>query len=469
MNAPRDPFRDDDIELALLGAVAASPHFMPLVGPRVSESDMGVTEHGNVWECYSSLLAANRPITLATLTVELKRRGLINAVSSVVSLSVLPHMAATLAQAEEYARIVAENGRARRTARAAHRVTLAAQSERDPGTFADTAAREIANAAQSSTALEYVPLVEIALEYDTHLDESAKRGDMIEGATTGLFDLDKVTAGMRGGQLIIVAARPAMGKTAFAMKAAKSVAEIMSERAAFFSLEMTRRELWERMVCETASVDSMKVKLRTVDSIDRDRMRVASQHLSQLPVEIYDRGGLTAAEIRAACLRIKGARGLGLVVVDYLGLVNTNTPDLAGESVEQRTGITALKFKELAKELDVPVVLLAQLNRKCEERPDKRPMPSDLRDSGQLEQHADAIWFLYRDEVYDYASKYKGIAEVIISKQRGGSTGVVHVAYEKTLTRFRDMNEGEKMTVEQLAQPAQEEKPSRRGRYGAAS
>ncbi len=465
-------FRDDEMEHALLGAVVATPSHLPMVEPRVVNDDMGLPAHWHAWAAVLTIHRSRQPLTLATLRSQLRRDGQLNAVEGKINLAALPHMVVTLAQCEEYARRVNENGVARRTLTASQRVTLAAKGAPSPSEFVATASTLMREAATTTDALEYVDLGTIALEYDASIEEAMRRGGMIEGSTTGLFDLDQVTAGMRDGQLIIIAARPAMGKSALAAVIATNCANLerdehdrYTHRVAVFSLEMTRREWWERMVCEKANVDSQRIRRREHTPEEWARMVVASEYLSHLPVEIYERGGLTIAEIRAACLRIKSTRGLRLVVIDYLGLVKITTNENRGDSAEQRTGDACRQCKELAKELGCPVVLLAQLNRKCEERPDKRPMQSDLRDSGQIEQHADGIWFVYRDDVYDFKSPWKGIAEVIVAKQRGGETGVVRVAYEKTYTRFRGLTDAEKERCEALeAVPKTGPSPRARGR-----
>jgi replicative DNA helicase len=430
-------FRDDAMEYALLGAVLSGPSHLPIAAAKVSAADFALASHARIWSVLLALDAARRPVTLPDLESELRRAGRHATVAADVELSAMRHMRVSLATLESYAERVASNARARRVAAALALAPSLAEQDSDPDVFADAALAQVAEAAKGRAGLEPVSAVDAVSDLDAYVRECAQLRGQLRGVPTGLHDLDRLTQGLRAGHLVIEAGRPGMGKTALALCHARAAAE-SGRNVAMFSMEMSRRELVMRLCCADANIDSQDLDAGRLEPHQLADLSAAQQRFSLLPLTIFDQTPLRPEDVRATCLRLAARAPLGLVVVDYLGLFQL--PVKTGREREDvLLGEAAKRMKELARELDCPVVLLCQLNRECEKRPNKRPMPSDLRDSGHLEAHADVILFVYRDEVYNPESDDAGVAEIIVAKQRGGGVGVRRVAFEKRYTRFGNL------------------------------
>jgi replicative DNA helicase len=459
MNAD-EKFRDDDTETALIGAVVADPGISGIVRQITTVEDFGCSKRAALWDAIGHIEAARAPVDVRTITAELTRCEQLNAVSSVVNLDALPFMRVAVSRAEHYAKMIAANGRARRVARELYRSQLKLESAHSAEAFADDVGGSMATAATKRTTARRRSLGEMALEYSDHVGNVLKNRGKITGLSTGIAALDKATGGMRAEQLIVIAGRPAMGKTSLGMKIATHVAEKERRHVAVFSLEMGDIELWERMVCDRASVDSMRVHSGDATQKDADALDAAAGELMNIPMTIIDQGGLRLEDIRGECIRLRES-GLSLVVIDALGLMEHGNRPGANEAT--LIGNTTRRLKALAKELRIPIVLLCQLSRKCEEREDKRPVKSDLRDSGHIEQDADCVWLVYRDEVYAGTIEHdvpktdrgrelqvngktvylkranKNRAEIIVAKQRGGRIGTIHVQFDAQFTRFANL------------------------------
>ena len=280
----------------------------------------------------------------------------------------------------------------------------------------------------------YSPIKDILVDSFTQLEELYNRKQHITGVPTGFSDLDYRTAGLHGSELILVAARPAMGKSAFALNIATNAAMRGNTPVAIFSLEMSKAQLVNRILCSEAMVDSNKVRTGKLEDEDWGKLAEAIGPLSETGIYIDDTPGISVMEIRAKCRKLKLEKNIGLVVIDYLQLVQGSNK--RNGSREQEISEISRSLKILAKELNVPVIALSQLSRAVEQRPDHRPMLSDLRESGAIEQDADKVMFLYRDDYYNKESEKKDIAEVIIAKQRGGSTGTVELLWMGNYTKF---------------------------------
>jgi replicative DNA helicase len=462
--APSERFRNDEIETALLGARVADPSVSAIVRAIATADDFGSSERGHLWGLIDALEAQRIPVDLHTITAELTRTEKLATITAALNLDALPFMRVSVARAEHYAKTVAENGRARRVARELHRSLLKLDAATSAAAFADDVATTIAATATKRSGITRHRLPDVAMRYSDHVREVVRNQGRVTGLRTGIAELDRRTGGMRPEQLIVVAGRPGMGKTSLAMKIAANVARIERRFVLVFSLEMGAEELWERAVCDEASIDSTKVHSGTLTNTDADRIDVASQPLAGMPMEIVDQGGLTFADIRGECMR--DADRLGLVVIDALGLMEHG--GRAGTNESTAIGHTTRKLKALAKELKVPVILLCQLNRACEEESDElgghRPASRHLRDSGHIEQDADCVWLIYRDEFYNGTIERdvpkvdkngreierngkpvllrranKNRAEIIITKQRGGRCGTIHVQFDAQFTRFANL------------------------------
>ena len=460
MTAPDERFRDDDAELALLGAVVAVPDHHAIVSPRVVSDDFGNSAIGVAWAAAGALATLGRPITPTGLVGQLRAANALDVVQRAVNLGALPHMVATLVQAEDYARIVARNGRARRMLRAAHRAILAAADATDPEAYVTEALASLTDASTTTDLSDGVELFDLADAFFTRIVDGQRGASA--GAHVGLSALDKKTNGVKDGQLVVIAARPAMGKSALAMQMATEIAR--SEGPVLvFSAEMQGAELWTRMVCAAASVDSSRVDANMLASDEYQSIEKAARDIVPLPIRIVDTADITPAAIRATALRHRSRHKTRLVVIDHLHCLKLReTGDKRSDATI--TGEASRQFKQLAKELGCPIILLAQLNRECEKRPDKRPVMSDLLDSGRIEADADAVWMLYRDDAYKRSTPLHGISEIGIQKQRGGTTGRVFIRFEREFTRFRDLNDDEQARVDSyLAPPQAGQSRGRRG------
>lgn len=301
----------------------------------------------------------------------------------------------------------------------------------------DVAEKKIFNVMQRKNQKGYSSMKDILVESFTQLEELYNRKQHITGVPTGFADLDYKTAGLHNSDLILVAARPAMGKSAFALNIASYAAVKANVPVAIFSLEMSKEQMGNRILCSEAMVDSNKVRTGKIEDEDWAKLAMASGELSESQIFIDDTPGISIMEIRAKCRKMKLEKNIGLVVIDYLQLVQGSSKK--GGSREQEISEISRSLKILAKEINVPVIALSQLSRAPEQRPDHRPMLSDLRESGAIEQDADIVMFLYRDDYYNEDSEKKNIAEVIIAKHRAGSTGTVELLWLGNYTKFANI------------------------------
>lgn len=292
---------------------------------------------------------------------------------------------------------------------------------------------------QSRNQKGYSSMKDILVDTFVELEELYNRKQHVTGVPTGFLDLDYKTAGLHGSDLILVAARPAMGKSAFALNIATNAAVRAKTPVAIFSLEMSKEQMANRILCSEALVDSNKVRTGKVEDDDWVKLAQASGILSEAQIFIDDTPGISIMEIRAKCRKMKLEKDIGLVVIDYLQLVQGSSK--RGASREQEIAEISRSLKILAKEINVPVIALSQLSRAPEQRPDHRPMLSDLRESGSIEQDADIVMFLYRDDYYNQDSEKKNVAEVILAKHRAGSTGTVELAWLGSYTKFANLEQ----------------------------
>ena len=339
------------------------------------------------------------------------------------------------ANVDKYIRIVAEKASLRALIKTANELlTLGYDPTQEVEELMDNAERKIFGVMQSRAQKSYSSMKDILVDTFVELEQLYNRKEHVTGVPTGFIDLDYKTAGFHGSELILVAARPAMGKSAFALNIATNVAVRAKTPVAIFSLEMAKEQLASRILCSEAMVDSNKVRTGKVEDDDWRKLAEASGILSEAGIYIDDTPGISIMEIRAKCRKMKIEKNIGLVVIDYLQLVQGSSKR-AG-SREQEIAEISRSLKILAKEINVPVIALSQLSRAPEQRPDHRPMLSDLRESGSIEQDADIVIFLYRDDYYNQDSEKKNIAEVILAKHRAGSTGTVELVWLGNYTKF---------------------------------
>jgi replicative DNA helicase len=434
----RIPPHNLSAEESLLGAMLLSRTAIDLASESVSASDFYKPAHGHIYEAITSLSARGEPVDPVTVADELRRHGLLDAIGGPATLISLQANTPATSSAGRYAKIVEEHALLRALIGVAGEIAEIGYGLPDDVPkaldLAETMMFQVAEHRQTDSMSRLHDLLDQTLD---SLEALYERGDAITGTPTGYTDFDELTAGLQPNALIVVGARPGMGKTSFAMGMAGHAALEAGRPVLFFSLEMSRVELSQRLLCSEARVDSTKVRNGRLSDDDWRRISHAIGRLGDAPLWIDDNPNVTVMEIRSKARRLQSQVGpLGMVVVDYIQLMTGRS---GAESRQVEVAEISRGLKILARELQCPVVALAQLNRGLEQRADKRPMLSDLRESGSLEQDADVVVFLYRDEQYNPESADRGTAEVLVAKHRAGPTGVVRLAFLDHYTKFANM------------------------------
>ena len=350
-------------------------------------------------------------------------------------LASLPDKVPVASNIERYIKIVEEKSILRNLIKTSNEITaLSYEQTEEVDAIMDMSEKKIFDVTQKRNAKGYTPIKDVLIGSIAEIEKLYNQKGTITGVPTGFIDLDRITAGMHNSELILIAARPAMGKSAFALNIATHAAINANVPVAIFNLEMSKEQVGNRILCSEAMVDSNKVKTGKIDEQDWIKLVTAVGPLSESEIYIDDTAGISIMEIRAKCRKLKMEKNIGLVVIDYLQLIQGSGRRNA--SREQEISEISRSLKILAKELDVPVIALSQLSRAVEQRTDHRPMLSDLRESGAIEQDADIVMFLYRDDYYNPESERKNIAEVILAKHRAGSTGTVELMWLGNYTKF---------------------------------
>ncbi len=406
----------------------------------LKEDDFYREDNKTIYSAILNLYNRAQPVDIITLRTELQSMKQLDAVGGLEYIAKLPDKVPTTANIEQYIRIVEEKSALRALLKTANElITLGYDESEEVEDILDTAERKIFDVIQRRNQKGYTPIKDILVESFTQLEQLYNQKQRITGVPTGFSDLDYLTAGLHKSDLVIVAARPAMGKSAFALNIATNAAVRANVPVAIFSLEMSKEQMTNRILCSEAMVDSNKVRTGKVEDDDWQKLASASGELSQAQIYIDDTPGISVMEIRAKCRKMKLEKNIGLVVIDYIQLVQGSNRR-ANSSREQEISEISRSLKILAKEINVPVIALSQLSRSVEQRPDHRPMLSDLRESGAIEQDADIVMFLYRDDYYNQDSEKKNIAEIILAKHRAGSTGTVELLWLANYTKFANLD-----------------------------
>lgn len=438
MELGKVPPHDIEAEQAVLGSMLTDKDAVIAAMETLKPESFYREDDKLVYEAMQNLFSKAEPIDIITLKNELQSMNKLEQVGGIEYLANLPEKSPTSANVQKYINIVEEKSSLRRLIKTANElIDLGYSEDADVEDIMDSAERKIFDIMQDKNQKGYAQIKDVLVESFTKLEELYNRKQHITGVPTGFLDLDYKTAGLHGSELILVAARPAMGKTAFALNLAANAALRGKTPVAIFSLEMSKDQLVNRILCSEAMVDSNKVRTGKLEDDDWAKLASAIGPLSESEIVIDDTPGITVNEIRTKCRKLKIEKNIGLIIIDYLQLITGSNKRVG--SREQEIAEISRALKILAKELDVPVIALSQLSRAVEQRTDHRPMLSDLRESGSIEQDADIVMFLYRDEVYDKESSKKGIAEVIIAKQRGGSTGTVELLWMGNYTKFLNL------------------------------
>ena len=426
---------DADAEQAVLSSILMDRDAAAEAFEVLKAEDFYSPENKAVFEAAYQLYTKGEPIDVVTVKNQLEENGVFAEIGGVETLANIAASVGSSVNVKSYAKIVEEKSVLRRLIKLSGDISeISYKAGDDINTILDKAEKGIFDVMQNRNTDSFSSIMDVAFETFTNIEKIYNSSEKITGISTGFADFDAKTAGLQKSDLILIAARPSMGKTAFVLNVAQHAALKENVPVAIFSLEMSKAQLVNRMLCAEALVDAQKVRTGELNSDDWNKLVEGIGRLSEAPIYIDDTPGITAMEIRAKCRRLKLEKGLGLIVIDYLQLMSGSGKS---DSRQQEISEISRSLKAIAREMEAPVIALSQLSRACEARSDHRPMLSDLRESGAIEQDADLVAFLYRDEYY-FPEK-KNMAELIIAKQRNGPTGTVNLTWLGQYTKFANM------------------------------
>ncbi|KMJ60422.1 DNA helicase [Bacillus sp. LL01] len=432
----RIPPQNIEAEQAVIGAIFLEPSSLTLASELVMPDDFYRASHQKIYDCMLNLSDRGEPVDLVTVTSELANLKLLEEVGGVSYLSDIAGSVPTAANIEYYAKIVEEKSILRRLIRTATNIAQEGYSREDEvAGLLNEAEKQILEVSQRKNSGVFQNIKDVLVKTYDNIETLHNRKGEVTGIETGFTELDKMTAGFQRNDLIIIAARPSVGKTAFALNIAQNVATKARENVAIFSLEMGAEQLVMRMLCAEGNINAQNLRTGQLTAEDWSKLTMAMGSLSNAGIYIDDTPGIRVSEIRSKCRRLRQESGLGMILIDYLQLIQGSGRG-GGENRQQEVSEISRSLKALARELEVPVIALSQLSRGVEQRQDKRPMMSDIRESGSIEQDADIVGFLYRDDYYDKESENKNIIEIILAKQRNGPVGTVSLAFVKEYNKF---------------------------------
>ena len=434
--AERIPPHNEEAERSVLGAVMLNKDVLSEVLEEVSADDFYNESHREIFKAIWELYKNNTAVDMLTVCEELKKRKALEMAGGRAYIATLTAEVPSTVNAVEYAKIVAEKAILRQMIKTSEDITEKGyDAKMAAGEILDYAESGIFKIAQKRQKNDYAKIQDVLLTNIKIIDAAAQNKDKIVGIPTGFKDIDEKTSGLQRSDLIIVAARPAMGKTAFALNIAQQSAVKAGSSVIIFSLEMSKEQLGQRLLAMQARVEMQKLKQGDLDRKDWDRITMALDELNNTKIVIDDTPGISVMEMRNKCRRLKAEQGLDLVVVDYLQLMS-----LQGKTDNRQQEISTISrnLKLLAREMDCPVIVLSQLSRAPEQRQDHRQILSDLRESGSIEQDADIVIFLYRDDYYNENTDKPGVCEVNIAKHRSGPTDKVELTWVSRYTKFSD-------------------------------
>jgi len=431
----RTPPQNIEAEQAVIGAVLLDSDSLIPTSERLMPEDFYRAAHQKIYESMLTISSRNEPLDVITLTSELANRGVLEEVGGVSYLNDLLASVPTASNVDYYAKIVEEKAVLRRLIRTATGIATDAYASEDAvDVLLDDAEKKILEVSQRKNVSGFQNIKDVVFQTFGKIEQLYSNRGETTGIPTGFTELDKMTAGFQPNDLIIVAARPSVGKTAFALNIAQNVATKTNENVAIFSLEMGADQLVMRMLCAEGNINAQRLRTGSLEQDDWNKLTMAASSLAGTGIYIDDTPGIRVNEIRSKCRRLAQEHGLGMILIDYLQLIQGN--GRGGENRQQEVSEISRSLKQLARELKVPLIALSQLSRSVESRQDKRPMMSDIRESGSIEQDADIVAFLYRDDYYDKESESKNIIEIIIAKQRNGPVGTVQLAFVKEYNKF---------------------------------
>jgi replicative DNA helicase len=432
------PPQNLDAEESVLGAMLLSPGAIGAVSEILDAGDFYRESHARIYRAGLALYAKGEPVDAITLGDELDERGELDDSGGRVRLNELAALVPATANAPHYARIVREMATLRGLIRAgSHIASLGWERPGETVDLVDRAEQIVFELAQSRISTEFSHIESLLKESFERITQLYESGAEITGVPSGFRDLDRLTSGFQPGNLVIVAARPSMGKSALGLCMAANLAVRSQVPVALFTLEMSKAEVTQRLMCSEAKVESQRLRTGKLAAEDWPRLTAACDKLAKAPIYVDDTGSITMMEIRSKARRLKSREpSLGLIIVDYLQLM---TSGASAENRVQEVSQISRSLKVLARDLEVPILALSQLSRAVEQRHDKRPILSDLRESGSIEQDSDLVLFIYRDDYYNDESDQQGLAEVILAKHRNGPTDALKLSFLKRYAKFADL------------------------------
>ena len=436
----RLPPQSMEAEEAVLGAILYNASCLTRVIEIIKPESFYKPANRIIYETIMRLINKNIPIDILTVSEELKEKGQLEEVGGRTYINDLAVNVVTTANIEYYAKIIQNNEIKRALINAGSEISALGYESESYESALDGAQQMIFNIASNRKTSDLTPIEELVISSFEQIETQFNNKGQLSGVKTGFYALDDLTLGLQKSDLIILAARPSMGKTAFALNIAQNAALRDDKVVAIFSLEMDKHQLVKRMLCSEAEVDTQKIRSGNMQLKDWEQLNDAMAKFADAKIYIDDTGAMTATEIRAKCRRLAmEEKGLGLVIIDYLQLMESGSSSSSSADRTQQISVISRGLKTLAKELQVPVIALSQLSRAVEQRNDKRPMLSDLRESGAIEQDADIVMFIYRDEYYDKENvDNKGKAVLIVAKHRNGATDNIDLLFQANITKFKN-------------------------------
>lgn len=435
------PPQDIPAEESVLGSILIDPKSMIKISDLLEKEDFFSDSHGHIYAAMNELFHAHKPIDLITLSSKLGEEKIFETIGGAARLAELSGTVPSSSHIFEYAQIVKKKSTLRKMMAAGdHIIGLAREESKAVEDLLESAEKEVFTISQTFLRDKFVPIKDVLSErFEVFADRHMSEEEVSGGIPTGYAGMDKYLGGLHPGDMIVLAARPSMGKTAFALAMSLNMALKEKKTVGVFSLEMGKEQLVDRMFASRLGVDSWKMQKGKLSDEDFSRMGLVMDELGNAPIYIDDSSGSSMAELRAKARRLQMEHGLDVIVVDYLQLISSGTSAFAGNRVQEISEISR-SFKQLARELHVPIVALSQLSRAVEQRPNKHPVLSDLRESGAIEQDADVVMMMYREDYYDEDTDREGLVDIFIRKHRNGPIGNVELRFDKSQMRFYDVD-----------------------------
>lgn len=425
-----------EAEEAVIGSVLINPEAYYDVADFLTAEDFHIHRLRWIWEAFTSLHENRTPVDLLTVTEELDHQGRLAEVGGPAYLTSLVNNVPTSLHAEAYGRLVQQSSIRRRLLEAAQKIAKTAyQEDLSVEAAIDEAEKAVFSASEHRLSTDLKPIKTVLSDYYDRVEQMSRRSEEIYGVPTGFIDLDRLLMGLQPSDLLIIAGRPSQGKTSFLMSVARNAARQGKKHVAIFSMEMSNEQLVQRLLSQETGLNSQHLRSGKLEQNEWDLFAQAIEVLGETRIFLDDTPAISPTQMRAKCRRIHMEYGLDLIVVDYLQLMQS---DARSDNRVQEVSYISRSLKVLARELNVPVLAAAQLSRAVEQRSDKRPVLSDLRESGSLEQDADIVMFIYRPEFYEEDSLRKNIAEIMVSKHRNGPTGIVELVFRENLAKFEN-------------------------------